>query len=304
MFTNFNRVLRFALADFYRNWGISIAAIFVLTIITLLITGLFFLHGVSNFLIETVQNKIDITAYFKEEVAESDILNVKSEIMKMSSDVKNIEYVSREQALADFMEKHKDSTVLANALSQVGDNPFLPALNITTSGNTQLYEEIAVLLQGDDFSNFIERVDYSQKKDTIEKVFSITSTINRFGIGIGIILILIAMLVVFNTIKLVVDSSKEEINTMRIVGASSWFVKSPFIIQGAIFGLIAFVICLVITIVLVSFISSSVAVMLPGFSLFRYFMSQFFMVILIQVFFGVGLGVASSLIAVHKYLKV
>lgn len=301
---NFNRVLHFAFTDFYRNRGVSIAAIFVLTVITLLITGLFFLHGMSNFLIESVQNKIDITAYFKEDVDESDILSVKDEIVKMSPEVKSVEYISREQALADFTERHKDSAVLSGALRQVGDNPFLPALNITTTGSIQLYGQIAAILEDGPSSGFIEKVDYSEKRDTIEKVFSITSTINRFGIGIGILLILIAISVVFNTIKLVVDSSKEEINTMRIVGASSWFLKLPFIIQGAIFGSIAFVICFIITMLLVWFLSGSVGVILPGFSLFAYFFSHLFIVILIQLVFGVGLGVLSSLIAVNRYLKV
>ncbi|MSU60753.1 MAG: ABC transporter permease [Candidatus Staskawiczbacteria bacterium] len=301
---NFKRILHFALTDFYRNRGASVAAIFVLTIITLLITGLFFVRGASSFLIETVQNKIDITAYFKEDVDESDILHVKSEIIKMSSAVRNVEYVSAEDALADFTEKHKDSTVLSNALYQVGDNPFLPALNITTDGNTQLYEQIADTLGQGAFSDLVEKVDYYQKKDTIEKVFSITSSINRFGIVVGIILVLIAILVVFNTIKLVVDSSKEEINTMRIVGASSWFVKLPFIIQGAIFGSVAFVICFAITLLLVWFLSVSVGAVMPGFSLFKYFISHILIVILIQLVFGVGLGVLSSLIAVNKYLKV
>ncbi len=301
---NFNRVLHFAFVDFYRNKGVSIAAIFVLTIVTLLITGLFFLNGASNFLIETIKNKIDITAYFKEDVEELDILHVKAEILKISSDVKSVKYISREQALADFTQKHKDSPVLSSALLQVGDNPFLPALNITTNGSSELYGQLAQILEGGELSGFIEKVDYSQKRDTIEKVFEITSAITKFGIIIGLILVLIAISVVFNTIKLVVDSSKEEIDTMRIVGASPWFVKSPFVIQGVIFGLVAFVVCFFVTALLTYFSSSAIAVVLPGFSLFGYFFSHLFIVILIQLVFGVGLGALSSLIAVNKYLKI
>ncbi len=302
---SFNRVLHFAFTDFYRNRGVSISAIFVLTIITLLVTWLYIFHGASSFLIEAVQNKIDITAYFKEDVRESDILDVKDEIMKMSSQVKAVEYVSREQALASFTERHKDNPILANALRQVGENPFLPALNITTGPDTQLYGQITEILENGPSSGLIERVDYSEKRDTIEKVFSVTSAVNKFGIGVGVVLVLIAILIVFNTIKLVVDSSKEEINTMRIVGASSWFLKLPFIIQGAIFGCIAFVVCFLATALSTYFLSSFIdTFLLPGYGLFRYFISHLFIVILIQFIFTVGLGVVSSLVAVNKYLKV
>lgn len=304
MFTNLKRVLSFAFVDFYRNKGISIAAIFVLIVTTLLVTSLFFMRGISNFLILTIQNKIDITAYFTADTSEQDILNVKNEIFKNSPDVKNIQYVSKEDALNDFIQNNKDNNVIVKALTEVGDNPFLPSLNITTTGNPAQYEQISNILQSDQFGSLIEKVDFSKKEDTIKKVFSITSNVNKFGLGIGIALVLVVILVVFNTIKLVIDSSKEEINTMRIVGASGWFVKAPFIIEGAIFGFISFIFCFSATILSVYFLSSPLLSVMPGFSLFEYFMSNLWIIILIQLSSGVGLGVIASFIVVRKYLKV
>ena len=304
MFTSFKRVLKFAFVDFYRNKGISIAAIFVLFVTTFIITGIFFVHGISNFLIITIENKIDITAYFKEDTDEQDILNAKNKILKDYPGIKNIQYVSKEDALNNFKEKHKDNSVFSEALTEVGNNPFLPSLNITTTGNTSQYEQINNILQQDKFSNMIEKVDFYQKKDTIEKVFSITSSINKFGLVLGIILVLVSILVVFNTMKLVIESSKDEISTMRIVGASSWFVRSPFIIEGAIFGLISFAFCFLITFLLVYFLSASFSFIMPGFSPFNYFISNILVIVLIQLGFGVGLGIISSFIVVRKYLKV
>src|SRR5262249_2084397 len=139
----------------------------------------------------------------------------------------------------------------------------------------------------DHFSSLIDSIDYSQKKDTIDKVFSITSTINTFGLVLAIILILVAILIVFNTIKLTLEAAKEEINTMRIVGASSWFVQAPFIIQGAMFGFVSFVICFFITMVLMYAISPGLVIVLAGLSLWNYFLANLFIVILIQLGFGV-----------------
>jgi len=303
MFTSFKRALSFALTDFYRNKGMSIAAVFVLTITTLLITGGFFMSGITTFLITTIENKIDITAYFKQDTPEQDILNIKEELLKDSDSVKNVEYVSREDALNNFIERHKDDPDIAKALIEVGDNPFFPSLNITTTGSTYQYEEISNILQQEQFENIVEKVDFSQKKDTIEKVFSITKSINRFMWGLIIILVLISALVVFNTIKLIIDRSKEEINTMKIVGAGSWFIKAPFVIQGIIFGLASFAICFLITTFFVYLLSGSISALVPGFRLSDYFASNIWIIILIQLGFSVGLGVVSSLVVIRRHLK-
>ncbi len=304
MLTSFKRIFNFAVQDFSRNKGISIAAIFVLVATIMLVTWLFFFRGVSDFLISEIRDRIDITAYFKDDAQEQNILNVKDEILKMSPNIKGVEYVSKDQAMQAFNEKHKDNAVLTKALEEVGTNPFLPSLNIKTNGDPAQYAEVSNVLQTANFSKFIEKVDFSQKKDTIEKVFSITSNINKFGLILGIILIIVAMLVVFNTIKLAVDSSKEEISTMRIVGASDWFIRGPFLIQGAIYGFIAFVICFLLSVAFAYFLSPKIGTVLPGFNSFDYFLSNLWILVLIQLSFGVGMGIISSFIVVRKYLDV
>jgi len=304
MSKTFSRILKFAFQDFNRNKGISIATIFVLVVTMGLVSGIFFFEGMMSYLTSEIQNKIDITAYFKEDTSEEDILAVKEAVLSSSPDIKNIEYVSKDQALLNFNEKHGSDAVLAKALEQVGDNPFLPALNITTNGETSQYEQISNTLQTSDYAKLIEKVDYSEKKDTIEKVYSITSNINKFGIIAGIILIVVAIMVVFNTIKLAVDSSKAEISTMRIVGASDWFIRGPFIIQGVIYGVIAFLICVLLLGVFAYLLSSKIEVILPGFSSFEYFLSNLWLFVLIQLGFGVGVGVVSSFVVIKKYLDI
>jgi cell division transport system permease protein len=304
MFTNLKRVLTFAINDFGRNKGISIAAIFVLIIVIMLVTGLFFFHGISDYITSKILDKIDITAYFVDGTQEQDILNVKDEILKMSPSIKKIEYVSKEQALASFNENHRDNPVLAQALLEVGENPFLPSLNITTNGDPEQYASISNILETSDFSDLIDKVDYSQKKDIIGKVYSIISNINMFGLILGAILIIIAILVVFNTIKLVIENSKEEISTMKTVGASNWFIRGPFAIQGIIYGVIAFLICIIITGASAYFLSPKMQVALPGFSAFDYFLTNWWILVSIQLGFGMVVGAISALIVVKKHLNV
>lgn len=304
MLTNITRAIKFAVNDFKRNKGISVATIFVLVVAIMVGTGLFFFQGFAGYLTEEIRNKIDITAYFQDSAVEQDILAVKDEIIKISPNVKNVEYVSKDQAMNDFIEKHQDSQVLQRALEEVGDNPFLPSLNITTNGDPAQFEEISNTLQTSAFSKLIYKVDYAQKKDTIEKIYSITSNINRTGILVGIILVILAVLVVFNTIKLAIENSKDEIGTMKIVGASDWFIRGPFIIEGIIYGIIAFLICILLSGFLAFLLSSKISVLLPGFNAFEFFLTNIWIFALIQLGFGIGVGVISSLIVVKKHLEV
>jgi cell division transport system permease protein len=304
MLTNFKRVLTFAFKDFSRNKGISLAAIFVLTITIMLVTGLLFFQGIAGYLTSQIQNKIDITAYFKDGTQEQDILNVKAEILKMSPNIKDIEYISKDQALASFNEKHQGDAVLAQALQEVGENPFLPSLNITTNGSPSQYAAVANILQTSDFSKLIDSVDYSQKKDTIQEVYSITSNVNRVGLLLGIVLIVVAILVVFNTIKLTIENSKEEIGTMRVVGASNWFIRGPFVIQGIIYGVIAFLICILLSGLSAYFLSPTIGIILPGFDTFGYFLTNLWIFVLMQLGFGVAVGVISVFFVVKKYLDI
>lgn len=303
MLTKLKRILGLAINDFSRNKGISIAAVFVLVVTIMLVSGLFFFQGVVGYLTVQLQDKIDVTAYFVESATEEEILNVKNKIIEMSPDIKNVEYVSKDQALADFNEKHKDNPVLAQALQEVGDNPFLPSLNITTNGEVSQYESVSNILQTSDFSKLIEKVDFTQKKDTIEKVSSITKNINMFGLVLGALLILVAISVVYSTIKLGIESSKEEISTMRIVGASDWFIRGPFIIQGVIYGIISFVVCIILSGLFAYFVAPKISAVLPGFDMFSFYLTNFWIFVLIQLGFGIAVGAISAFFVVKKYLN-
>jgi cell division transport system permease protein len=114
----------------------------------------------------------------------------------------------------------------------------------------------------------------------------------------------VAALVVFNTIKLGIENSKEEISTMKLVGASDWFVRGPFIIQGIIYGVISFIICILISGLAAYFLTPQISVVLPGFDLFSYFLTNLWIFVVLQSGFGIAVGAISASLVVKKYLKV
>lgn len=302
MFTKIKRISKASWLNFKRNSGLSLATIFILVMTVSLITSLFLFHKVSQFLISRLEEKVDISIYFKEDSPEEEISKIKDELFKMS-EVKNVEYVSREMALEKFTQRHKEDPLLMESLEEIGENPFLASLNIKAWQSAQ-YETLANFLENASFKNLIEKIDYHQRKPVIERLSLMTSAVNKAGIGISVILTIIAFLVAFNTIRLAIFNQREEISIMRLVGASNWFIRGPFLIQGLISGFVAALITVLIFFLICWVLSPKLEVFLVDFNLQNFFLQNFWILFSIQLLTGIGIGVISSFIATRRYLKV
>ena len=302
MLVALKRIIKAGFLNFQRQGGLTFATISIMVMTISLVTFLFLFQGTIHFLVLDLQEKVDISVYFKKDSLKEDILSVKDEISKVP-EVKSVEYISREEALERFTEKHKDDPLLMESLAEVGDNPLSASLNIKTWQASQ-YEAVTNFLEGASFKNFIDKVDYYQNKAIIEKIFEISANIRLAGIIFSLFLGAIAILVAFNTIRLAIYNSREEIAIMRLVGASNWFIRGPFLIQGIVAGISATLVTILIFALLTLFLNSKLEVLLPGFSLFNYFLSNFWILLLIQLVVGIGLSTISSIIAMRKYLEV
>lgn len=302
MFTSLKRIIRSGLVNFRRQGGLTLATCFIMVMVVFLASSLFLFQKISQYLISSLQEKVDLTVYFKEDTSEEEILKIKEELSKFS-EVKKIEYVSKKSALESFIQRHKDNPVIMESLKEVGKNPFFASLNILAWQASQ-YEQVSNFLENSQFREIIEKIDYRQKKPLIETIFSLTSQIERAGLFLSIILVLVAILVAFNQIRLAIYSQREEISIMRLVGASNWFIRGPFLVQGLISGFLSSLICFLIFSGVIFFLSPKVKVLLSGFDIYDYYLANFLPFFLIQIATGIGLGVISSLIAIRKYLEV
>jgi len=303
MFTLIKRIFRASWLNFKRNIGLSLATIFILLITISLITSLFLFRQISQFLIAELEAKVDISVYFKEEAPEEEILKAEEKISKMP-EVKEVEYISREMAKEKFVQKHKDNPLLMASLQELGENPFLASLNIKAQ-KPEDYKTIANFLENADFKNYIEQpIDYYQRKPIIDKLSLITSVINKAGIGVSIILVFLSFLVVFNTIRLAISNQREEISIMRLVGASNWFIRAPFLLQGIISGFFATLITILIFFLTCWFLGPKLEIFLPDFNLQNLFFQKFWILFSIQLLSAMALSIFSSLIAMRRYLKV
>ncbi len=302
MFISLKRIIKIGWKEFSRNMGLSLATLFIMTTVIFLVTVFFFLGIISREIISEIESKVDVSVYFKEEALEEEINTAQFEISRIL-EVKEIKYIAKDQVLANFIEVHKDDAILIESLTELGYNPFLDTLNIKTWEPSQ-YEQLSTLLEGDIFKEIIDKVDYHQRKEVIEKVFGVTAGVNKIIIFFSILFGIVAVLISFNTVRIAIYNSKEEISVMKLVGASNGFVRGPFIIQGIIIGFISALITFLISFGLTYGLNSQTESILTGINIFNIFLDNFLLLLIIQLVTGVGLGALSSYLAIRKYLKV
>jgi cell division transport system permease protein len=288
--------------NFIRDGGPSIATIFVILIPVALISSLLIFKEANRVLISSLQEKADISVYFKEEAKEEEILYLKDELAKIP-EVKEVKYISKEEAFQNFIQRHGQNPILMEALREVGKNPFFSSLNIKAWQANQ-YETILKFFENSNFKDSIEKIDYSERKPLIEKIFSLTSNINKVGITLFVLMSILALLITFNTIRLSIIKQREEIRIQKLVGASNWFIRGPFFVQGAISGILSAIICLLLFGLLFYFLDPRLKNFFPEFPLFSYFKEKIFVLFLTQLLIGITIGTISSLLAIRKYLEV
>ncbi|MCP6726758.1 MAG: ABC transporter permease [Patescibacteria group bacterium] len=301
MFTEFKRISRFGYQSFMRDRGSSVATVFVMVIAISLVTFLMLFQGTAAFVITSLESRVDISTYFLDTVFEEEILQVRDELVKLD-DVRDVQYISKDKALEKFLEEHKGDEVILASLEAVGSNPLLSSLNIRTWDSSS-YLKVTDFLE-ESFGGLISKVDFEEREPVIQRLDGLTSGIQTFGILFTIILGIVAVLVAFNTIRLAIYSTREEIEVMRLVGASNWFIRGPFVVQGVIVGIVAAIISLLLFIPATLFLSGPLENLISGFNIFSYFLSNIFVIFLAQLLVGVILGMISSAIAVKRYLKV
>ncbi len=295
------RVIRTGFINFWRNGWVSLATILVMVITLFVIGGLILGNALVSSTLAQLQDKVDITVYFKGDAKEGDIVALKENLVKLN-EVKDVDYTSAADALSAFRQRHADNALITQSLDELGDNPLGASLNIKAKDPSQ-YESISRFLEASAISS-IDKINYRQNKTVIDRLSGILSASRNAGFGIILVLSVIAVLVAFNTIRLAIFTSRDEITVMKLVGASSRYVRGPFIIEGLMHGLVAAFFAMAIFYPLTLWLGPLTEQFFGGINIFAYYISNFFQLFAILLVTGCGLGALSSFVAVRRYLKV
>lgn len=278
-------------------------ATMVVVLLALLVSqGLFISGVVGSTALDAIQDKIDISVYFKVNTPEDEVLRVKRSLEGID-EVSEVEYISRDRALEIFQERHADDETIMQALEELEENPLSASLNIKAE-NPEEYAQVASFLDSIVSEELVDNITYNQNQAVIDRLAAIIRVSRQIGLLAAAFLVVVAVLVSFNTILLGIYSNREEISIMRLVGASNLYVRGPFVVVGIIYGVIAATLSMLFTLPVIFLSSDYVTLFVPEMDLQAYFMSNFFTIYFFQLLFGIGIGVISSLIAIRRYLKI
>jgi len=303
--TKVKRIIVSGYRNFMRSGFTSIASIFIMTITLFFITSLIFVQAALNSSLSDIKEKVDVTVYFVSNTSESDILGVE-ETLKNLPEIKDITYTSQDQALMNFKERHSNDYLTLQALDELDQNPLGASLNIKAQDPSQ-YESIAKYFENEgtlsrDSLSIIDKVDYHQNKVVIDKLTSIINGAKKLGFAISLILVLISILITFNTVRLIIYMSREEIGVMKLVGAGRRYIRGPFIVSGVLVGVASSILTILIFIPVSIWLGNQMTDFI-GINLFTYYKSNFLQLFIIMLGSGVIIGVISSIFAIQKYLK-
>lgn len=310
----FLRIFKLGHTNFWRNRWLTLGATLLMTLTLTMISVSLLLTFLLRDTAESIRSKIDLTLYFRDDtIADNRIVELANRISELPK-VIAVEFVDKQKALAIFNRLAINEEIKKPVTSE--NNPLPRSIQVDTNDPDQ----IEGLISG------IETVDtekiicngcasYSQNKETVNRLVSITRFAQRAGLFLSLFFGIIAIFNVLNIIRITIAARSDEIEIMRYVGASNMFVRGPFIIEGILYGLLGTIFTTVFVLAMTYLVSGYLAkggssgtsalslLQIIGTDVYQYTLVHLWLLIGIQLAIGVILGVVVSMFCIRRYLR-
>jgi cell division transport system permease protein len=300
------RIIRTGCINFVRNAWLSIAAMAVMLITLTIVLFSIIANATFTNTIAQITDKIDISVYLKDTVTPAQRDKLLAQV-KALPNVKTLTYLSKDDALTAYKRQNAGNTDLLVAISQV-DNPLPATLIIKPRDVNKIGDIKAFLDQKTVAAEQSAPTSYSgDRKQAVDKITHATDFMRRAGVIGVLVFAVISMLIIFNTIQMAIFNRRDELQIMRLLGASTSFIRGPFVIESILYGVISAVISIVLLNGL--FVVSSSTLQASSLGLLDinyandYFAAHFWAFLTLQLGVGIFIGAASSTIATRRYLK-
>lgn len=301
----FLRIIHTGAVNFIRNPSLAIAAMAVM-IITLTIV-LFSIVTNATFAntIAQITDKIDVSVYLKDTTDEASGRELADRLIKLPN-AKTVTYLSKTEVLDRYKQQNANNPDLLSAINQT-DNPLPATIQIKPKKLSEI-PDIKQFLNKPTNAELWDDVSYrDDRKEAIDKIAHATSILRQAGLVAVTVFAVVSMLIIFNTIQMAIFNRRDELTIMRLLGATTWYIRGPFVVETILYGLIS----AVASIILINslFLAASSALQASSLGLLdigyaaRYFAAHFWGLLAMQLVLGILIGAASSIIATRRYLK-
>ena len=305
--TTLGRIFHTGTVNFMRNVTLAIAAMAVMVVtLTILLFSLITNATFAN-TIAQITDKISVSAYLADSTTDQQAKSLVKELQRNPA-VNRVTYLDKADALQSYVNQNKDNTNLVTAAAEAG-NPIPATIQIYPHNLNQIGEiktelttpaNLKIQAPGSPSYN-------GDRKQAIDSITHATNVLRKIGIVTVTVFAIICALIIFNTIQMAIFNRRDEITIMRLLGASTSYIRGPFIVESAIYGFLSAMFS--VFIIHAAFVASSNALQASSLGLLdinyaqQYFNGHFLQLLTLQIAIGILIGTASSVIATRRYLK-
>lgn len=300
------RIVKGGFSNFMRNAWLSIAAMAVMVVTLSIVLFSFIANATFSHTIEDIRSRIDVSVYLIDDITDEQRYSLAQQLEGMEN-VRNVEYVSKDDALKSFIEANSQNIELQLAIMQA-DNKIPASLRIKLY-NPDIIDELRAFLDKPEIKELqSDETSYSgDRKEAIDKISSATTFIQQAGIVGVLIFAAISMLIIFNTIQMAIFNRRDELSIMKLLGASRGYIRGPFLVESMLIGIfsafISVALCKGVFTIASGTLDASTFGLLDIAYSGRYFAEHFWVILAAQLGLGVLIGFVSSFIATQKYLR-
>lgn len=280
--------------SFKRNIWMTLASIFTV-VLSLFILGFFSIVILNlNKMANTLESQVQISVYLKDDLSQEEIDETKETLSKIEG-LQDIKFTTREEAMENFKERLGDQQFLLDALDDTNPLPDSFSLTVTSPQQVKTIADTAAALDS------VESASYSQ--DVINHLFNLTHLIRLIGVALIILLTGAAIFIISNTIRLTVFARRKEIAIMKYVGATDWFIRWPFLLEGICLGFIGGGLATIFLYIVYNQVTQEIYEAMAFFPLIPQhpFIDYISLAILVA---GIIIGALGSTISLKRFLKV
>ncbi len=298
------RIFKTGFRNIFRNAWLSTAATAIMVITLLVVTFFGFSAVFVNNQLAEVKSKIDLSLFIADEATQDSIKELQAKLIAQP-EVKSVEYVSKEDALTKLAASSADGKKLAESAKEIG-NP-LPASFEVKVKDLDTIKQANENLKKLDTAKIISESSLDKRDENrqgiVENIIKISSGVARVGAVLSFLFLAIALLVIFNTIRMAIFTRREEIEIMRLVGATNWFIRGPFIVEGSLYGVFGGSVALLLLIPISRAIGPFITQRLNAGAAIDYFTTHFGLAVIMIYSLGIFIGAVSSWFAISRYLR-
>jgi len=282
--------------------SLSVMTVLILILMLLSINTLMVVRVLTDESIAAVKKQIDVSIYFNPEATTDEIQEIR-DYVNAFPEVEQESFLTSDEVFVNFKKNYADSTDVLSSLNEIGTNPLGPTLIIKTR-DPKDYSKIIKALSVPEYENIIEAKTFGDTETAIDRIHVITTNVQKFTYFLTILFAVIAFIIIFNTIRVAIYTQRTEIGIKRLVGATSWFIRGPYLVESLLFTIISVGLTYVLVDFFLKFLDPYISVIFDKSNLLSNYLSQN-LVSILGIEFGVVflLTIVSSGLAMRRYLK-